>query len=481
MKLIFKIGLLALVASLFMVGCPSDPVIPGPRGAGVYVDVDPESPTGYTVTFLYAPDYHRDLNAAVPVIRVDPQTVTRVQLYSETMLLIDPSNRAFYNPELDPISGGNAYNLNNAGSQGLRIQPEDFEPGLVNAGGSGFWALQRDLELDEETGLWSISIPLPSGAFEYRYIITSGLSNTAVSRLNDPANPTMVNTATGTRSLSSMVYVPYNAALQGTGKWADRSYTYPRNGQNGRVVFEKYEAVFHTTDDPVPNDAPGATGNFTSPTASRLENTRGLAIYLPFGYNPNRAQPYPVLYISMGASGDNIGNEMRWVHEGAGANILDNLIAAGDVEPFIMVSGNWQDMGSYNYGRVAHDMYNYIIPLMEEKYNVSTEREGRAFAGLSMGGALSTNFMWNAYEDFAYFGPWSHASNNPDSFDWSNLDGATIHFGSGRWDYTMNNIFTLKDRIGDELDYTYLEVPGGHDWVVWQTLLHDFAKNYLWK
>ena len=39
-----------------------------------------------------------------------------------------------------------------------------------------------------------------------------------------------------------------------------------------------------------------------------------------------------MLYLSHGTSGDIYGDELRWMNEGAVANILDNLIAEGKTE-----------------------------------------------------------------------------------------------------------------------------------------------------
>jgi enterochelin esterase-like enzyme len=52
-----------------------------------------------------------------------------------------------------------------------------------------------------------------------------------------------------------------------------------------------------------------------------------------------------------------------------------------------------------------------VIPQVEKQYNVSTERNGRAMAGLSMGGAESMHTGLNHLETFAWLGSFSGAFN----------------------------------------------------------------------
>ena len=222
----------------------------------------------------------------------------------------------------------------------------------------------------------------------------------------------------------------------------------------------------------------------------RMGNTRGLVIYLPFNYDPNREEPFNVLFISMGASGDQIGNEMRWFHEGAGANILDNIFAETNVEPFIMVSGNWQDFG-YNINLVSHDVFNYIIPYLEANFNVATSREGRAFAGLSMGGILASHFYLRHSDEFSQFGIFSAAATGAafNNVNWDALrdlqDETTVVLSTGRWDWTTPSLYTfMNNLISEGISHAHpgvIYVPGGHDWQVWQLLLVDFITNYLWR
>jgi len=289
----------------------------------------------------------------------------------------------------------------------------------------------------------------------------------------------MINEATGIRSLSSMVYVPYDADKQGTSTWADRSVELPQADANKRGTVQ--------------------TVSYTGADATE----HGLAVYLPAGYDANRAEPYKVLYLSHGTSGDIYGDELRWMNEGAVANILDNLIAEGKTEPFIVVTMNNQQYGqgaghsgaNWKYSEIETDQIDYIMPYVESHYNVSTTAEGRAYAGLSMGGSTTSNMLMHHTELFGYYGIWSYA-NVDGSFGGvegitsqsvrSHLSSLTVKpkimLAAGNWDFGLAPVKTFGENLSKlGLDYSYLQVPAAHDWECWQLVFANAAENFLWK
>lgn len=263
---------------------------------GVTVEKDENSPTGYTVTFVYKEQKSYTSKAGL-TINTAENPLTKVELYSDCFMLFDPD-------------GGNAGSIDAA----LAATPYNYTAGLAPAGGNGDTTYYVELEKFAD-GRWGVQMPLSSGAFVYNFRVTAE-NGDQIARLDDPSNPTMINEATGIRSLSSMVYVPYDADKQGTSTWADRSVELPQADANKRGTVQ--------------------TVSYTGADATE----HGLAVYLPAGYDANRAEPYKVLYLSHGTSGDIYGDELRWMNEGAVANILDNLIAEGKTEPFIVVTMN---------------------------------------------------------------------------------------------------------------------------------------------
>src|SRR5207253_5959083 len=63
------------------------------------------------------------------------------------------------------------------------------------------------------------------------------------------------------------------------------------------------------------------------------------------------------------------------------------------------------------FGRFDQDLLGSLIPFIESKYSVKSDRESRALAGLSMGGGQSLNFGLANLGTFAWVGGFSSAPN----------------------------------------------------------------------
>lgn len=170
---------------------------------GVTVEKDENSPTGYTVTFIYKEQKSYTSNAGL-TINTTENPLTKVELYSDCFMLFDPAS-------------GTAGSIDAS----LASTPYQYAAGLAPAGGNGDTTYYVEMEKFAD-GRWGVQMPLSSGAFVYNFRVTAA-NGDQIARLDDPINPTMTNSATGIHSLSSMVYVPYDTAKQGTSEWADRS------------------------------------------------------------------------------------------------------------------------------------------------------------------------------------------------------------------------------------------------------------------
>lgn len=149
-------------------------------------------------------------------------------------------------------------------------------------------------------------------------------------------------------------------------------------------------------------------------------------IYLPADYDKNdRKTRYNVLYLLHGVG----GNRYEWLH-GSGevdgnfviSNIIDNMIANGDIEPLIIVlpegrsAWDWTDCSFNSEGTNMLGFYYFdyemkydLIPFIESEYSTyanikDTSPEGiaynrlhRAIAGLSMGGMQALNLSLGGY------------------------------------------------------------------------------------
>ncbi len=411
--------------------------------AGVTVIEDAASPTGYTAVFVYD-SANADLEA------LGLKDIAGVTLYSDCMKLY-----TYEEQTAGTIDGEKGH------------FPEEYAEGMYPCGGSG--ATRLDVELNDlGDGKFGCTIPLSSGAFVYNYTFADSEEN-VVSRMDDPANPAAVNAVTGIRDLSSMVYVPYNAEKGNKDEWADRSLELPSAAEQGTYITTGYE---------------GANGE-----------THGLAIYLPVGYDESREEPYNVLYISHGTGGDMYGEEMRWLNEGAVCNIMDNLgkdwVVVGMNNQEYAISGAGQP--DWDFNLIAEDQIDYIMPFVEGNYNVSTEREGRAYAGLSMGGATTSNFLMHHGDLFKYYGIWSYANidepycNVPGLDDEAvqeavkALEDTKIMIAYGSWDFGMGACKAFAETLGNiGVEFAELEVPAAHDWENWQLVYAWAAQNFFW-
>src|SRR3954463_11672882 len=61
------------------------------------------------------------------------------------------------------------------------------------------------------------------------------------------------------------------------------------------------------------------------------------------------------------------------------------------------------------FGKFDKDLLGDLIPFIQSKYSVKTDRESRALAGLSMGGGQSLNFGLGNLDTFAWVGGFSSA------------------------------------------------------------------------
>ncbi len=156
-----------------------------------------------------------------------------------------------------------------------------------------------------------------------------------------------------------------------------------------------------------------------------LKKTRRMHVYTPPGYESGRER-YPVLYLLHGAGGD----EAEWLNAGRTAQILDNLIAQGQARPMIVVMPNGhagQEAApdvvpvanpiqvSQGASRAA-EMMDFpdslvadVVPFVEKNYHVLADREHRAVAGLSMGGAQAAYVGLRNLDKFAWVASFSGA------------------------------------------------------------------------
>ena len=124
-----------------------------------------------------------------------------------------------------------------------------------------------------------------------------------------------------------------------------------------------------------------------------------------------------------------------------------------------------------------------VVPYVEKHYNVIKNKDGRALAGLSMGGA-HTLTTTNAHPaEFSYIGVFSMGVNGDIADKLTEIKKAGVKYyyvGHGKDDKTVNvsqgrNLAAQLQSAG--INYHYNESEGGHTWANWRIYLDDFTPH----
>jgi enterochelin esterase-like enzyme len=378
-------------------------------------------PTGYTVTFRY-----------------DDPSATSVQIKGEWYF-------------------SNAAGTTENSSLGLlpsKWRPGDFPIDYPNSPAPNWPVIA--MSPDPATGVWSFTTPLPSGVFTYGfYVNCASPTQSGCTEISDPGNPPWNqhgSISTGSTESTSQVYVPSDPVYHSV-NYSWQAPTYPKGSL--------------------------ADVTYPSPLSQQPVGQNDLAVYTPPGYDPNRATPYPTLYLSHGGG----GNEVDWTTQGDAANILDNLIDSGQIQPMVVVMPNFNGFGggcgsSSWESDYDQNLTGAIMPYVQSHFDVSSAASQNAFAGLSCGGDLAGTLLVNDTSSFSSFGLFSAAPNTLPAL--SPAQAAAIGnvgvFTGGGWQDPIHS-FVLSDvnalRQAGDVQFPDF-INGGHEWYVWRILLRDF-------
>ena len=247
-----------------------------------------------------------------------------------------------------------------------------------------------------------------------------------------------------------------------------------------------------------------------------LNTTRRMHVYTPPGYESG-TQKYPVFYLLHGA-GD---TDDAWPSVGRAGFILDNLIAARQAVPMIVVmpAGHQPAApGAAAPGAApagtpvapsappaispfTREFVTDVMPYVERHYRTLTDRPHRAIAGLSMGGSQTLDIAFRNLARFAYIGVFSSGATlgggrgtppgstpAPPPPDWesvhrADLDNASLKKGTrllwlatGVDDRLIANTRTTVELLKKHgFQPEFKESPGAHTWLVWRDYLREFA------
>ncbi len=216
--------------------------------------------------------------------------------------------------------------------------------------------------------------------------------------------------------------------------------------------------------------------------------TRRMQVYTPPGY-PEDGK-YPVLYLLHGIGGD----ETEWQRFAAPNVILDNLLADGKIAPMIVVMPNGRaqknDRAEGNvfaaaaaFAAFEKDLLHDVIPTIESRYSVRSDREHRAIAGLSMGGGQSLNFGLAHLDTFAWVGAFSPAPNTKPAKDLLPDPAAAqaglklLWLSCGKKDGLLRVSQGVRAYLRDnDVPHVWHVDDNGHDPPHWRNSLYHFAQ-----
>lgn len=217
---------------------------------------------------------------------------------------------------------------------------------------------------------------------------------------------------------------------------------------------------------------------------------RKATTYTPPGYS--KSKKYPVLYLLHGIGGD----EKEWLNGGKPQLILDNLYAAGKLEPMIVVMPNGRamkdDRAAGNimskekieaFSTFEQDLLNDLIPFVEKKFRTYRDREHRAIAGLSMGGGQSLNFGLGNLDKFAWIAGFSSAPNTkppkelvPDPVKAREMLKVLFISCGASDNLIVNSQRTHDYLVKNKVPHIYFIEPGVHDFKIWKNGLYLFSQ-----
>lgn len=353
-----------------------------------------------------------------------------------------------------------AQELANVQNQASIVSPEITEEGVtfrfmanyatvVTLQGSWQLPNAKPIKMNKDfNGLWEVTVKgIPADLQTYTFTI-DGVSTT------DPSNP-MVQSDQG-RHVSLLYIDGYRTKNY---KEASRHH--------GNVSYVWY-------DSPI------------------LHMQRRMAIYTPYGYNPeDKKKTYPVLYLLHGDD----GNEQSWLSMGRAAQILDNLIEAKRAVPMIVVMPNGNpgqqaaaSLGlseidyKYNSTNFVSSLINEVIPYVEKNYTANPKKSARAIAGVTMGGIQAFNAAALYPDRFDWYGFMSSGitPNEHLHSDLMRIKQAKFKLiweGAGTYE---EEAYTNTKFLYDSLEEVYMDNTlyinnGGHDWISWRQHLTSFV------
>jgi enterochelin esterase-like enzyme len=294
-----------------------------------------------------------------------------------------------------------------------------------NFGPAGSWP--RTHMVQQADGSWRLSLALEGGSYYYKFVV-DGVDH------KDLNNPNSV--------FSEPTWSTFTV--------------------EGDTIRGQYTAE-------VPAEERGEVSvmNYTSTAGGGQE--RSAYVWTPPDYDPDRAEAYPVFYLQHGGG----QTWTDWLEVGYIDRILDNHYLRGNIVPMVVVMANGNGVN------FPTEITTRIAPAAEEQFNVSSEGDQRALAGLSLGSGHTLSTLWAHPGEFGYIGAMSAFGGVPANADVDAINEGTkllrVYSGDVQdftYGATLQLIASMENR-GVNHEFAPI-IPGPHSWDVWQKSVIDF-------
>ncbi|MBC7535368.1 MAG: esterase [Ferruginibacter sp.] len=206
--------------------------------------------------------------------------------------------------------------------------------------------------------------------------------------------------------------------------------------------------------------------------------SRRAFVYTPPGYEKDKTKNYPVLYLQHGWGED----ENAWANQGHANLIMDNLIAAGKIKPFLIVMTygmtnelKWGHLKEFKVDAFQTVLVDELIPYVDTKFRTIADVAHRAMAGLSMGGFETHSITLSKPGVFSYYGLLSGGIYTTEELkDKIKPKLIFISCGSRESPGVIKDAASKLKEAGFNVVY-YVSENTAHEFQTWRRSLHELA------
>ncbi len=214
---------------------------------------------------------------------------------------------------------------------------------------------------------------------------------------------------------------------------------------------------------------------FPSPSTN---TSRKAFVYTPPEYQKENKKKYPVLYLQHGWGED----ETAWSNQGHANLIMDNLIAEGKIQPFIIVM-TYGMTNTAKFGKIREFkidtfqtvLVDELIPYVDANFRTIAKQSHRAMAGLSMGGMETHTITLNKPDVFSYYALLSGGTYTPEEIkDKSKVKLIFLSCGSKEKPEGVKNAVVALKAAGYNA-VSYVSENTAHEFLTWRRSLLELA------